>query len=506
MRKLIATATISLVALTGSLAAGSPALAAKKSDEPHSRLAKAVKLKAIRQHQANLQTIADFNGGTRVIGSDGYEISVKYVIDQLERAGYEPERQEFTVDTFVQRGPSSLSQTAPTPETFTEHEDFDTMTFSGSGEVSSAPAVAVDTDSASSGCEPEDFADFTAGAVALIKRGTCTFEAKAANAQDAGAAAVVIYNDGATPDRTGLISGTLGRPFTLPVLEATFDLGNTLVGRVDQGLRLSLETDTAVEQRTAYNVIAETKRGRADNVVVVGGHLDSVEAGPGINDNGSGSATILEAAKQIHKLPKVNNKVRFIFFGAEEEGLLGSAHYVDSLSQAERDKIALMLDFDMLGSPNFVRFVYDGDDSLGIGSNPPPGSGAIEKTFNDYFAGRNLPTEPTAFDGRSDYGPFIAVGIPAGGLFTGAEGIKTPEEVEVYGGTAGEQYDPCYHQACDTFDNVSLTGLDQMADGVAATVETFAESTLPVNGVSLRAQNRAAHAQPLPRMGPYWVR
>ena len=198
-------------------------------------------------------------------------------------------------------------------------------------------------------------------------------------------------------------------------------------------------------------MIAETRDGDPDNVIVVGAHLDSVGVGPGINDNGSGSAGILEIAEQMRKV-KPRNKVRFIWFGAEEHGLLGSEAYVDSLPQSERDKIAAMLNFDMIGSPNFVRFVYDGDlsDSEPPEGGAPPASADIEQLFLDYFESQGLATEPTAFDGRSDYGPFIFAGIPAGGLFTGAEGIKTAEEAAIYGGTAGAPYDPCYHLGCDT--------------------------------------------------------
>jgi Zn-dependent M28 family amino/carboxypeptidase len=175
------------------------------------------------------------------------------------------------------------------------------------------------------------------------------------------------------------------------------------------------------------------------------------------------------------------NKVRFAWWSAEEEGLIGSAYYVSQLSARDIKNIALNLNFDMVGSPNFVRFVYDGDGS-GTGTAGPNGSKVIEQVFLDYFAGQGLPSEPTPFDGRSDYGPFIDVGIPAGGLFTGAEGIKTAEQVEMYGGTSGEQYDPCYHQACDTFDNVDVDELDRMADATAHAVLTFAMTTSAVNG------------------------
>jgi Zn-dependent M28 family amino/carboxypeptidase len=201
--------------------------------------------------------------------------------------------------------------------------------------------------------------------------------------------------------------------------------------------------------------------------------------GPGINDNGSGSATILAIAEQLTKF-KTANKVRFAWWGAEELGLVGS--------------------------PNFVRFVYDGDNSAfppGTGGTQPgpPGSGAIEEVFSKYFADQGLASAPTPFNGRSDYGPFITAtspahpsGIPAGGLFSGAEGIKTAEEAATYGGTAGVAYDPCYHQACDTFDNVSLTGLDQMSDAEAHAIITLADSPRRA-AATARAAARAT-AQP----------
>ena len=202
-----------------------------------------------------------------------------------------------------------------------------------------------------------------------------------------------------------------------------FKLGRQLYQT--EGARVSLDIQTKSEIRQTANIIADTKGGRAARTVVVGAHLDSVPEGPGINDNGSGTATILETALQISKLGiEPTNRVRFAFWGAEEFGLLGSEYYVENLPDKELNEIALNLNFDMLGSPNFVRFVYDGNGSA-TPNDPddagPAGSAAIERVFKRYFAAKGLKTEPTPFDGRSDYGPFIAVGIPAGGLYSGAE-------------------------------------------------------------------------------------
>jgi Zn-dependent M28 family amino/carboxypeptidase len=242
-------------------------------------------------------------------------------------------------------------------------------------------------------------------------------------------------------------------------------------------------------------------------VVVVGAHLDSVVAGPGINDTGSGTSTILEIAEEMAELGIRNRqKVRFAFWGAEELNLIGSQFYVDSLSNEAVQSIMANLNFDMLGSPNYVRFVYDGDGSATAPAGPP-GSAQIEAMFNQYFAGQGLATEPTAFDGRSDYGPFIAVGVPAGGLFSGAEGEKTEAQAAVYGGTAGEAYDSCYHQACDDITNLSTKALFELGDAAAHAVMTLARTrTGFFKDGSLRARAQATAAKRLPFSGPQAVR
>ena len=236
---------------------------------------------------------------------------------------------------------------------------------------------------------------------------------------------------------------------------------------------------------TGYNLIADWPGGDTTDTLMIGGHLDSVTAGPGINDNGSGSATILEVAEQMAKVKPVN-KVRFAWWGAEELGLLGAEHYVEKLSEAERKKIGLYLNFDMVGSPNYVRFVYDGDNSR-YGTDDgaatgPKGSAAIEDLFHDYFATVGLASEETPFSGRSDYGPFIAVGIPSGGLFTGAEDVKNQEQAWIFGGQAGVAYDKCYHKDCDDISNISVKAIDEMSDAVAHSILTYAFDSRTVNG------------------------
>ncbi|MGB5756596.1 MAG: M20/M25/M40 family metallo-hydrolase [Acidimicrobiales bacterium] len=460
-----------------------------------SELRNAVTVEGIRSHQAAFQDAADANGGTREASTPGYDASVDYVVAQLEDAGYEITVQGFDYFFSDDNTVPILERVEPTAISYLDGNsnfpdgDFASMTFTGNADLENTAVVGVDLAiddpaSSTSGCEPTDFDGVDVGGkIALMQRGLCSFNLKATNALAAGAAGAIVFNQGNTPDREGLFFGTLGTPVDpdFPVVSASFQVG---VDLSEEDATANLSVDAIAETRTSKNVIANTPGGRDDRVVVVGAHLDSVPGGPGIQDNGSGSAAILEIALQMSELGiEPENQVRFAWWGAEESGLVGSQFYVDNLSRRETKNIALNLNFDMIGSPNFVRFVYDGDGS----DTPlagPNGSSAIENVFLDYFAGQGLATEATAFDGRSDYGPFIAVGIPAGGLFTGAEGIKTPEEVDIYGGTAGEQYDPCYHLACDTFDNISLEALDQMSDAAAHAVLTFAMTESAVNGTA----------------------
>ena len=235
--------------------------------------------------------------------------------------------------------------------------------------------------------------------------------------------------------------------------------------------------DAGIQQVIVQNVLAERDVGDENALVLIGGHLDSVVAGPGINDNGSGSATLLAMAEKFAEIDyQTPNRIRFAFWGAEEVGLVGSTFHVENASEVELSKILGNLNFDMLGSPNFTRFIYDGDgDKYGLAG--PEGSDDIEAWFQEGFALQGLEYLETGFDGRSDYGPFIAVGIPAGGLFSGAESIKDQFEVEGQGGVAGQAYDPCYHQACDTLENINQEGLEQMLKSIMYTTDRFAKST-----------------------------
>jgi Predicted aminopeptidases len=441
-----------------------------------------VTLDGVREHQATFQQIADDNNGTRASGTPGFDASADYVVETMEAAGWNVSVQDFTFQTFENLSPAVLQRVAPPPTATLEST---IMSYSGSGDVT-APVTALPAADATPGCEASDFAGFTAGNIALISRGACAFGIKATNAFNAGAVGVVIYNN-----IPGELAGTLGNTFTLdiPVVGITQALGQELAATT--GLELRLKTETVREMATTSNVLAELPGKNAGNVVMAGAHLDSVSDGPGINDNGSGSAALLELGQQLAKV-KPQNTIRLAWWGAEEANLVGSTYYVTNLPEEELDRIALYLNFDMIGSPNHVFFIYDGDNSDDVGAGPgPEGSAQIEQTFEAFFESRGIPFKGTDFSGRSDYGPFIAAGIPSGGLFTGAEGIKTAEEAAIWGGTAGMAYDPCYHQACDTYANNNDFALEQNSDAVAYAVLNYAMNTSLINGEKAKGNFRA---------------
>jgi len=399
--------------------------------------------------------------GPRVSGTPGYDAAAAYVYGMLDAAGYNVAYQNFTYDLWEELSLPVLEQVSPNPVVYPPYDvtGFATMEYSGDGNVTAEVVQA-----ANYGCSASDFAgaDFT-GRIALIERGVCYFSDKAMNAEAAGAAGAIVFNDYA---RQEAFLGTLGGPVvSIPVVGSSYAVGQELaVGGVIAHLQVEAVVHLGVETK---NVIAETLGGRDDRVVVVGAHLDTVAGTAGINDNGSGVATILEIAEQMAALGiEPRNKVRFAFWGAEESGLFGAEYYVSQLGKRGIKNTALNLNFDMVASPTYERFVYDGDGS-DTATAGPNGSGNIEDIFLDYFASQGLATAPTEMDGRSDYQAFADVGIPVGGLFTGAEG-----------------YDNCYHYPCDDLDNINMQALEEMSDAAAHAVLTFAMTTSAVPGTS----------------------
>jgi len=427
-----------------------------------------------------LQDFADANGGNRVFGSPAHNATVNWLADTLKATGYyDVELQPFVA--LFSGGSSELTVAGEAVESAL-------LTYTPNGEVA-GPIVAA----ANLGCDAADFPPETTGAISIIARGTCPFAQKVTNAAAAGAVGAVVFNN--VP---GNLAGTLGGPGEyVPSVGITQEAGEAIMAQVQAGaVEGTLLTNVIEENRTTYNVLAETKGGDHNNVIMAGGHSDSVEAGPGINDDGSGIVGILNVALALTKY-SVKNAVRFGFWSAEEFGLLGSEHYMSVVNQtADIEKIRLYLNFDMIASPNYIYGIYDGDGNA-FNISGPPGSAEIEATFEEFFAGAGLNSVPTAFTGRSDYGPFLDNNIPAGGLFTGAEVVKTEEEVALFGGEAGVAYDANYHEAGDTIDNLNLEAFTVNTKAIAHSVAVYATSLDTIPPVSRPNKFRRAYMETL---------
>ncbi|KAI2462948.1 Zn-dependent exopeptidase [Annulohypoxylon bovei var. microspora] len=425
----------------------------------------------------------EFGHPTRVIGSKGHAGTLDYVYSTLEGLGeyYTLSKQPFPAvmgkvyESRLVIGhdvPESASPMSLTPPTANKEPVYANLVFV-----------------ANEGCDAADYPADVAGNIAFILRGTCSFGAKSQLAGKAGAVAAVVYNYD-----SGDLSGTLESP--TPEHVATFGLSGKDAGPVLEKLKAGKVVDSIayidaeVKQIQTTNIIAQTVGGDPDHCVMLGGHSDSVSEGPGINDDGSGSLTLLEVATQLTNF-SVNNCVRFAWWAGEEEGLLGSDYYVDVLPLEENLKIRLFMDYDMMGSPNFAYQIYNATNAAN-----PVGSEELRELYVDWYTKQGLNYTFIAFDGRSDYDAFIRNGIPGGGIATGAEGIKTEEEEAMFGGTAGQWYDPCYHQLCDDISNVDSTAWLVNTKLIAHSVATFAVS---FEGFPERSNTTALAASEQPR-------
>jgi Zn-dependent M28 family amino/carboxypeptidase len=441
---------------------------------------------AMMVHLTKLQEIGDHHDGNRALGTPGYDASVDYVVNTLRDKGFDVQTPEFEVRLPYAEKPEvavggatiaakSLEYTIGTPP----------------GGVS-GPLVAARAEE-TPGCTASDYDGLpVAGAVVLVDRGQCQFSAKQAMAAERGAVALIVVNneDG---DEMG---GTLGEKtdVKIPVVSVTKATGERL--RAQPG-PTTIKLDAGVRAERTRNVIAQTKTGSTTDVVMVGGHLDSVKDGPGIDDNGSGVAAILETALQLGSSPRIRNAVRFGFWAGEELGLLGSSHYIESLDVDALKDIALYLNFDMIASPNPGYFTYDGDQSAPpdpkqAAPRVPEGSAGIERILAAYLKDAGKTPQDTSFEGRSDYDGFTRAGVPAGGIFTGAEQKMTAEQAKLWGGAAGEPFDPNYHKKTDTLEHIDRTALEINGRGAAYGIGIYAQDQNGRNGVPIR-DDRTRH-------------
>jgi hypothetical protein len=416
-------------------------------------------------HMQRFQAIADANPSpadghpSRNSGEPGYKASADYVAQVMRDAGYNVTIQQYTFTYYAYTGIPSFSETSPTAHDYVLNEEWgpgqSTGTVTG-GTVQPAGGIVLPptlTSSSTSGCTASDFSGFVPGRIALIQRGGCFFGVKVQNAQAAGAAGVIIFNEGNTgtsDDRVGLLIGSLqdaaGNPIipTIPVAFTTFAAGQALYDQAQQTPPvMSLSIPAVVKPNTPdYNVIAESKGGDKNHVVVVDAHLDAIY-GAGMLDNASGSATILDIAQKMKNVNPLN-KLRFIWFGGEELGLLGSSYYVNSLTSTELSHIGYDLDADVTATPNYLIGVLD-----------PAAPDLFTRTVTATFPNRVYKASTVARDQAVEYfdsigknheflSPvgtdafsFNAVGIPASGLLTGQDCCKSQAEVDLFGGFPG---------------------------------------------------------------------
>ena len=444
------------------------------------KLLECVTLRGVLQHEKAFQRIADRNDGNRASGTSGYDKSLKYVEWRMKKAGYKVSRQEFEFNKFNDLGGSELEQTSPNDVAYVEGTDFGATPQSEPGDVS-APVTGVDIqlgpgNTSTSGCEPEDFAGFPDGNIALIQRGTCFFEVKAENAAAAGASGVLFFNQGNDPNdpgRMGIPAVTLGNDYTggIPALSATYELGAAL--SAISGLEMRLFANVTRVPTTTENLIAESRKGDPNNVVMAGAHLDSVAEGPGINDNGSGSSALLEVAEQMAKVKTAQQgAVRLV-------GSRGRWHRRLGVLRRQPDRGAA-------GRPSRCTSTSTWWAR--------PTSACSSTTATGPASGSRVPRDPTTSRRCSSGTTRTGTSRPSRRRSTGAPTTSTssttecrravcspeprcprpPAQAEKWGGEAGVAFDPCYHQACDTIDNLSYRALRINSDAMAYVIFLFA--------------------------------
>ncbi len=449
-------------------------------------LADKVTVEGMDTHLRKLAEIADANGKSRADGTPGYDASVDYVAQFLRDKGFDVQTPEFERLAVRSPGKPSLSVAGrgypvdqaslltPTPK-------------GGLRAVTLRPQKAA-------GCAGADYgATRMTNAIAVVDDTGCSIVDKQNTAVAEGALGVlVVSNPGANGSPRGLFTPGYYQALKVPVGVIDAD-ADAALRRITAPVLLTLDADAELVK--SRNIVAQTKSGDTRNVVMAGAHLDSFPGSPGINDDGTGVAALLETAAALGGRPQVTNAVRFGFWGAEERVLAGSTKYVQSLNRDQLADIALYLDFDMLGSPNAGFFTYDGDQSGQ--ANPdvpadtvPVGSAGIERTLAGYLNLAGVRPADMPLGKASDYSPFLDAGVPIGGVTTGAAQRKTALQARLWGGTAGVAFDRNYHLADDTVENVNRDALAVTGPGVAFAVGTYAQSIEGVNGVPTREQRR----------------
>jgi hypothetical protein len=504
------------------------------NDTP-SKLLPCITTEDLWNHMEAFQAIADANPSpadgmpSRNSGEPGYKASVDYVARLMTEAGYNVTIQPYKFTYYAFTAVPVFAEISPISHDYPVGVEWNPGQSTGATTADLQPAAGIiipptPTPSSSSGCTMADFSGFVPGRIALIQRGTCFFGVKVLNAQAAGASGVIIFNEG-NPGRTALLSGSLldaaGNPIipTIPVSFTSFDTGNDLLNQYQQAVQngtalpvMNLSIQALVDPNADdYNVIAESKGGNKNHVLVVDAHLDAIY-GAGMLDNASGSATILDIAQQMKNVNPLN-KLRFIWFGGEELGLLGSTYYINNLTSTELSHIGYDLDADVTATPNYIIGVLDpaAPDFFGgtVSSTFPnrvyKASTVSRDQLIDYFDSIGLNHEPLSPVGTDAFN-FNAVGIPASGVLTGQDCCKTQHEVDLFGGYLGnyEGNIPSFDGGCvdlpfrwcDNLSNNDRNVLTFMSKAFADTVVRMAFDTKVMS-----ASNNAVYNKKLPIAG-----
>ncbi|KAJ2676349.1 hypothetical protein IWW42_000638 [Coemansia sp. RSA 1085] len=448
----------------------------------------------IREHLSQFLQIAQKHNNSRSV-VNGHQASADYVVSQLQAYGdCDVHLQHFKSPVWTVNQVPKLRVKGPVSINYLHETDFEVLRYGGMGaNITDAPAQIV----ADGGCVAESIGDIQDKvAIVMASSQQCTLFESAFLLEQLGARAVVFVRSPKykTPShaRVRITDWKEGDPLmTIPVISVTHSVGQLLQSTA-RGLRVDIETDTSIQVVNTFNVICVGRTGDRDNTIVVGSHLDSVAAGPGINDNGSGSASVLEIQLTLAKIKFApRNRLVFAWWSAEEDGLLGSRHFARVLAHGwknqwthnetmnvEWPEIALNLNFDMLASPNYISLVHNGTDAP---ARARTGSQQIQRVFENYFARHDYSYQVTDMLGGSDFLPFVQNGVPAGGVLTGASEIKSIEEREEHGGLAHAALDTCYHRDCDTLLNINMEALHKMSRAAMYAISLLA-STADLRG------------------------
>ncbi|CAF2045661.1 unnamed protein product [Rotaria magnacalcarata] len=462
-------------------------------------LSDSIRIADLMYHLNALQRIANGSSNTRAIGTRGFNETVDYIFNYLtaNASSLSVDRESFQVKNFTVKGnPILILSSNDSNRTFTystnlARSDFTYANYSAQIALTEFNLTVVPN----YGCDPTDWQHVTGRAALVVLGGLCTFAEKGELANKYNASALLYYNHGLTTASLAPVIARLRQANKLPAVCLSYAAGQELVRAANMTNSASIWLQIEIENYLPFrveNVCADTKEGNMSETIVIGGHIDSVPAGPGINDNGSGAMAILVLATNLARLYQSGNyvkykyRVRFCWWAAEEIGLVGAIHHVQQAQNSSAtignrlQDYLINLNYDMLGSPNYMLGIYNGRSAKpGTPLSALNGSIRISETFRSWFDQNNLPWDYTDFSGRSDYGPFLAAGIVAGGLFSGADETKTPEQRSRYeeklglgqGGLAGATLDPCYHKACDTSDNINQLGYEKMVQAAAYILE-----------------------------------